>query len=189
MFPHPCGDELRQRVAIGADPRTVVPDEYFVVKGGTLPIPIDGGVFSGTVGPTIEAAACAVPHGQIRLSQVVAIRNAGGVVVWEPETSKHKTINHQHVNIIEVGPTSFSVLQVNPNPRANRIDGDNLVAGLMQLLLDLRTNLRTEAKTAAKDNPLKKCLFDQTDLIRKRLADLGVTLEDRPGGTTWRVGS
>ena len=31
-------------------------------------------------------------------------------------------------------------------------------------------------------------LFAQTDLIRARLADLGVTLEDRPGGTTWRVG-
>jgi cysteinyl-tRNA synthetase len=66
--------------------------------------------------------------------------------------------------------------------------GDQLVAGLMQLLLDLRNNLRTEAKGAAKDNPLKKALFDQTDLIRKRLAELGVVLEDRPGGTTWRVG-
>jgi cysteinyl-tRNA synthetase len=66
--------------------------------------------------------------------------------------------------------------------------GDALVSGLMQLLLDLRNNLRTEAKAAAKDNPLKKPLFDQTDLIRKRLAELGVTLEDRPGGTTWRVG-
>jgi cysteinyl-tRNA synthetase len=44
------------------------------------------------------------------------------------------------------------------------------------------------AKEAAKDNPLKKPLFDQTDLIRKRLGELGVTLEDRPGGTTWRVG-
>ena len=44
-----------------------------------------------------------------------------------------------------------------------------LVAGLMQLLLDLRNNLRAEAKEAAKDNPLKKPLFDQTDLIRKRL--------------------
>jgi cysteinyl-tRNA synthetase len=66
--------------------------------------------------------------------------------------------------------------------------GDQLVSGLMQLLLDLRANLRDTAKSAAKDNPLKKSLFDQTDLIRKRLADLGVTLEDRPGGTTWRVG-
>ena len=66
--------------------------------------------------------------------------------------------------------------------------GDQLVSGLMQLLLDLRENLRTEAKAAAKDNPLKKALFDQTDLIRKRLGELKVTLEDRPGGTTWRVG-
>jgi cysteinyl-tRNA synthetase len=65
--------------------------------------------------------------------------------------------------------------------------GDALVSGLMQLLLDLRQNLRTDAKAAAKDNPLKKALFDQTDLIRKRLAELNVTLEDRPGGTTWRV--
>ncbi|MDY3555733.1 cysteine--tRNA ligase [Gemmata sp. JC717] len=69
------------------------------------------------------------------------------------------------------------------------LDGGNeLVGGLMQLLLDLRANLRASAKEAAKDNPLKKALFDQTDLIRKRLGELGVTLEDRAGGTTWRVG-
>jgi len=66
--------------------------------------------------------------------------------------------------------------------------GDGLVGGLMQLLIDLRANLRAEAKGAAKDNPLKKALFDQTDLIRARLGALGVTLEDRPAGTTWRVG-
>ena len=66
--------------------------------------------------------------------------------------------------------------------------GDQLVAGLMQLLLDLRNNLRSHAKTATKDNPLKTALFAQTDLIRARLAELGVTLEDRPAGTTWRVG-
>jgi cysteinyl-tRNA synthetase len=66
--------------------------------------------------------------------------------------------------------------------------GDKLVAGLMALLLELRGNIRTIAKDAAKDNPMKKPLFDQTDLIRKRLGELGVTLEDRPGGTTWRVG-
>jgi cysteinyl-tRNA synthetase len=66
--------------------------------------------------------------------------------------------------------------------------GGGLVEGLMKLLLDLRENIRTAAKGAAKDNPLKKPLFDQTDLIRSRLKELGVTLEDRPGGTTWRVG-
>ena len=72
-------------------------------------------------------------------------------------------------------------------PSAKLGGGDDLVAGLMQLLIDVRNNLRTEAKAAAKDNPLRKPVFDQMDLIRQRLAALGVTLEDRPGGTTWRV--
>lgn len=75
-----------------------------------------------------------------------------------------------------------------PPVKATLGGGNELVAGLMQLLLDLRANLRTEAKTAAKDNPLKKAMFDQTDLIRKRLGDLGIALEDRPTGTTWRIG-
>lgn len=66
---------------------------------------------------------------------------------------------------------------------------DQLTAGLMQLLLELRDTLRTTAKGIAdKADPTKKVLFDQTDLIRKRLAELGVTLEDGPSGTTWRVG-
>ena len=59
----------------------------------------------------------------------------------------------------------------------------------MQLVIELRNNLRAEAKKiTAKDDPAKKMLFGQTDLIRQRLGELGVTLEDRPGGTTWRVG-
>lgn len=64
---------------------------------------------------------------------------------------------------------------------------DRLVGGLMQLLIDLRNNLRAEAKKIpGKDDPVKKALFAQTDLIRQRLGDLGVVLEDRPTGTTWR---
>ena len=67
---------------------------------------------------------------------------------------------------------------------------DKLVAGLMQLLIDLRNNLRAEAKGIEdKTNPVKKALFAQTDIIRTRLAELGVTLEDRAGGTTWRAGT
>jgi cysteinyl-tRNA synthetase len=72
-----------------------------------------------------------------------------------------------------------------------KLGGDDaLVAGLMQLLIDVRNNLRAEAKKiGAKDDPVKKALFAQTDVIRKRLAEIGVTLEDRPGGTGWRIGS
>ncbi len=75
-------------------------------------------------------------------------------------------------------------------PAQKKLGGDDkLVAGLMQLLIDVRNNLRTEAKKiAAKDDPVKKALFQQTDVIRQRLAEIGVTLEDRPGGTGWRAG-
>jgi len=48
--------------------------------------------------------------------------------------------------------------------------------GLMQLLI----RLRAEARKAKN--------FAVADQIRKRLGELGVTLEDRPGGTGWRVG-
>ncbi len=76
-------------------------------------------------------------------------------------------------------------------PQSATLGGsDQLVAGLMQLLIDLRNNLRSEAKSITdKANPTKKALFDQTDLIRKRLGELGVVLEDRAGGTSWRVES
>ncbi|HKD36285.1 MAG TPA: DALR domain-containing protein, partial [Pirellulales bacterium] len=50
---------------------------------------------------------------------------------------------------------------------------DSLVSGLMQLLIELRATARKN-----KD-------FASADLIRKRLAELGVALEDRPGGTEW----
>jgi len=75
-------------------------------------------------------------------------------------------------------------------PQQKKLGGDDkLVAGLMQLLIDVRNNLRAEAKKiTAKDDPVKKALFEQTDIIRKRLGGIGVTLEDRPGGTGWRVG-
>jgi len=53
---------------------------------------------------------------------------------------------------------------------------DQVVGGLMQLLLDLRAEAR-KAKN-----------FAVADQIRQRLAQLGITLEDRPGGTGWRLG-
>jgi cysteinyl-tRNA synthetase len=61
-------------------------------------------------------------------------------------------------------------------PSREKAGSDQLVDGLMQLLLDLRAEAR-KAKN-----------FALADQIRKRLTDLGVTLEDRPGGTGWRVG-
>ncbi|VTR90728.1 cysteinyl-trna synthetase : Cysteine--tRNA ligase OS=Singulisphaera acidiphila (strain ATCC BAA-1392 / DSM 18658 / VKM B-2454 / MOB10) GN=cysS PE=3 SV=1: tRNA-synt_1e: DALR_2 [Gemmata massiliana] len=110
---------------------------------------------------------------------------------YEEHPEKRK--GQQFVDFTEGGialRTMGTILGLFWEPPAKQSLGEDstLVSGLMQLLLDLRNNLRATAKEAAKDNPLKKPLFDQTDLIRKRLGELGVTLEDRPGGTTWRVG-
>jgi cysteinyl-tRNA synthetase len=64
-----------------------------------------------------------------------------------------------------------------------------MIDGLMMLLIDLRNNLRAQAKKiAGKDDPTRTALFEQTDVIRRRLAELGITLEDRAGGTDWRIG-
>jgi cysteinyl-tRNA synthetase len=61
-------------------------------------------------------------------------------------------------------------------PKKETAGDDRLVSGLMQLLIDLRADAR------------KTKNFAVADQIRKRLGELGVTLEDRPGGTGWRVG-
>jgi cysteinyl-tRNA synthetase len=54
--------------------------------------------------------------------------------------------------------------------------GDKALETLMQQLINLRNESR------------KSKNFAVADQIRKRLTAIGVTLEDRPGGTGWRVG-
>jgi cysteinyl-tRNA synthetase len=53
---------------------------------------------------------------------------------------------------------------------------DELVPGLVQLLIDLRNEAR------------KSKNFAISDQIRDRLATLNITLEDRKEGTLWRRG-
>jgi cysteinyl-tRNA synthetase len=59
-------------------------------------------------------------------------------------------------------------------PAATKSGDDELVNGIMQLLIDLRAEAR------------KSKNFAMADQIRQRLTQLKVTLEDRPGGTGWR---
>jgi cysteinyl-tRNA synthetase len=61
-----------------------------------------------------------------------------------------------------------------PAERSRKAE-DDLSSGLLQLLIDLRARLRKEKN------------FKLADEVRDRLAALGVTLEDRPEGTTWRL--
>jgi cysteinyl-tRNA synthetase len=51
----------------------------------------------------------------------------------------------------------------------------DLSGKLVELFIDLRKQARAQKN------------FSLADDIRKRLSDLGVTLEDRPDGTTWRI--
>jgi cysteinyl-tRNA synthetase len=52
---------------------------------------------------------------------------------------------------------------------------DKLTGPLLDLLVELRTRVRKEKNFALADD------------IRKRLTELGVTLEDRPDGTSWKI--
>jgi hypothetical protein len=124
MFPDPCGAQFAAAVANGADARKVVPDNFVVLRGGNSPMPAPGTTFSGATGPTLLSAAAAVPHGQIRVTSAHAIRANGGIVEWSPELSRHGTLNQQHVNIMEAGPTCFSDLWPNPVARKQRVDGN-----------------------------------------------------------------
>lgn len=61
-------------------------------------------------------------------------------------------------------------------PEADAVGGDsNREAGLIQLLIDMRAQARAQKN------------FAESDRIRDSLAELGVTLEDRPDGTIWKV--
>jgi cysteinyl-tRNA synthetase len=65
---------------------------------------------------------------------------------------------------------------------------DKLAGSLIQLIIELRTTLRSEAKKiAGKDDPVKAMLYDQATKVRQQLESLGVIVEDRPAGTTWRM--
>ena len=55
-------------------------------------MPAPGETFSGAVGPSLEAAAGAVPHGQIRYTTAGEIRARGGVVEWAEEQSLEVTV-------------------------------------------------------------------------------------------------
>jgi hypothetical protein len=57
--------------------------------------------------------------------------------------------------------------------RTGLVDPRQVVSGYVDLLLDLRRAARTERR------------FEESDLIRQRLADLGVEVRDTAGGVEW----
>jgi cysteinyl-tRNA synthetase len=96
-----------------------------------------------------------------------------GLEGGKAEASAHQDFRRGVVVLRELG----QILGLFAQPPACRTGaGDELVGGLMRLLIDLRAEAR-KAKN-----------FAVADQIRQRLGQLGISLEDRPGGTGWRHG-
>ena len=71
-----------------------------------------------------ESTTKSEEKGEVKADAILgAVRDAGGVVEWKPEVSRYQTVNRQHVNITEAGPTVFSNPRPNPVPRRQRING------------------------------------------------------------------
>jgi hypothetical protein len=93
-----------------------IPDEAVVVRGGrNLPADLRRGTSthpSGVTGASVECAedlslemlAAAIPHGQVGVTTVGAIRAAGGDVVRTPGRSPH------HATLIGLSPEEASRL-------------------------------------------------------------------------------
>ena len=89
-----------------------------------------------------------------------------------------------------------SILGLFREPAAvNKSDSKELAAGLLKLLTDLGgkdlaadVNGLMQALIALRAESRKAKNYTVADQIRKRLAELNVTLEDRAGGTGWRAG-
>ena len=73
-----------------------------------------------------------------------------------------------------VGTARLIGLFIDP-PQKKTIGDDGLTDKVMQILIDVRQQVR------------KKKDFETADLIRDRLAEAKITLEDRPDGTVWRA--
>jgi cysteinyl-tRNA synthetase len=89
-----------------------------------------------------------------------------------PDPASVESFRHGAVVLRELSQILGLFTQV---PKKETGGADRLVSGLMQLLIDLRADARKTKK------------WELADQIRKRLGELGVTLEDRQGGTGWRV--
>jgi hypothetical protein len=105
----------------GANPQTVVPDSYYVVRGGQSPMPPQGTTFSGSMGSTVNEAGIGVPHGSIRTTTAGQVRSGGGIVEFAPEPTRSGTMNFRHVNITEQSSTVFGDIIKNPVPKVQRI--------------------------------------------------------------------
>jgi hypothetical protein len=107
----------------GADPKTIVPDDTIIVRGGQAYCHQAGISISAQMGLTYEEAASGLPHGTIRITTAGNIRAAGGSVELMPEAVyPGGPLNTWHVNITEGAMPAFPPQIIpNPVPKAQRL--------------------------------------------------------------------
>lgn len=88
-----------------------------------------------------------------------------------PDTGKQDTLAATRCLI---GVARLIGLFLDP-PEKKKPAGDDLTDKVMQVLIEVRQHLR------------KKKDFETADIIRDRLKEQSITLEDRPDGTIWRA--
>lgn len=109
---NPLVDEL----AKGADPKTVIPDDTVIVRGGRNYQPQPGNEISAQMGSDAAEAASGLPHGTVRVATAGQIRAAGGAVELAPEEAwDGGPVNTWHVNVTEGAQPAFPGPGV-PNP-------------------------------------------------------------------------
>lgn len=116
-------DPLVDQMYAGADPKTVVPDDAIIVRGGRNYQHAVGSVISGQMGASVEAAASGLPHGMVRVTTAGAIRAAGGTVELRPEPAwEGGPDNTWHVDVTEGADPAFPHEGIsNPVPGPRRL--------------------------------------------------------------------
>jgi len=90
--------------------------------------------------------------------------------VYKHNRGTHEKVLQKACDLFQLyGSDILGIIQLE---KANQ---DGLVDSLLDLVVELREDLRKDKN------------FGLADKIRYRLADLGITLEDTPQGTRWKV--
>ena len=107
----------------GADPKTVVPDDAVIVRGGANYKHEPGNIISAQMGDSVKNAASGFNYGTIRPTTAGEIRAAGGTVELIPEPAwEGGPVNTWHVNVIEGPKPSFPEKSMTtPVPKSERL--------------------------------------------------------------------
>jgi cysteinyl-tRNA synthetase len=134
----------------------------------------DAGVPGGVAGPFLERF-CSAMDDDFNTAEALA-------VVHDVVREGHRRIPGAQENdeeqtsaLVKLTEAFLEMTSVLGFELASPQESSELTAGLIELLLELRSEARAEKA------------FERADAIRARLRDLGVAIEDTPAGSRWRL--